>query len=271
MFSFRTKTPTADTEGASTAVFTLDDIRDIVLAFPRAQNTGLSIEKPSQSVQETTVRQSLQDRVLPTTGQHGSRIGLANDNANNLSNSATDEKDEGRNVEKAERLVHEIDLAQKNKAVAPQLSAAKHGFLRLSDISDCFESRDELEEFLRKGAEINGRRKQFDVFREIAVPSDQLAQMAKRWAQLATKYGVSHVKVSLVLFRKCNHKASGQHFVTRFCRSLSESLARPTRLVTGYPASIGGLGPRRYPLIIVGAPLTLAEVPVIPTRCWPCR
>lgn len=200
MFSFRPKAPTADTEGASTAVFTLDDIRDIVLAFPRAQNTGLSIEKPSQSVQETTVRRSLQDRVLPTTGQHASRIGLANDNVNvnNLSNSATDEKDEGRNVENAERLVHEIDLAQKNKAVAPQLSAAKHGFLRLSDISDCFESRDELEEFLRKGAEISGRRKQFDVFREIAVPSDQLAQMAKRWAQLATKYGVSHVKVSFV-------------------------------------------------------------------------
>ena len=92
-----------------------------------------------------------------------------------------------------------MDLAQKNKAIAPQLSAAKHGFLRLPDISNCFESRDELEVFLRKGAEIGGRRKQLEAFREIAVPLDQLVQMAKRWAQLATKYGVSHVKVSLDL------------------------------------------------------------------------
>ena len=196
MFSFRTKAATADVEGASTAVFTLDDIRDIVLAFPRAQNTDVSIGKSSQSLRETIVPQSLQDEVLPVAADQ--RVS-ADDNVNNLSNPSIDIKDEDKNVEDVERLGHEMDLAQKNKAIAPQLSAAKHGFLRLSDISNCFESRDELEEFLRKGAEISGRRKQFEVFREIAVPLDQLVQMAKRWAQLATKYGVSHVKVSLDL------------------------------------------------------------------------
>ena len=196
MFSFRTKAATADAEGASTAVFTLDDIRDIVLAFPRAQNTDVSIGKSSQSLRETIVPQSLQDEVLPVAADQ--RVS-ADDNVNNLSNPAIDSKDEDKKVEDAERLGHEMDLAQKNKAIAPQLSAAKHGFLRLPDISNCFESRDELEEFLRKGAEISGRRKQFEIFREIAVPLDQLVQMAKRWAQLATKYGVSHVKVSLDL------------------------------------------------------------------------
>jgi len=201
MFSFRTKAATAEAEEASKAVFTLDDIRDIVLAFPRAKTTGLSIGKSSQSLQETKVCLSLQDTVLPVPGQHGS----ADDNVNNLSNSATDDKDDDRNVEKAERLGHETELAKMNKAIA---SAAKHGFLRLSDISNCFESREKLEEFLRKDAEISGRRKQFEVFGEIAVPMDQLVQMAKRWAQLATKYGVSHVKVSLILSCKCNQPST---------------------------------------------------------------
>jgi len=214
MFSFGSKAAAADTEGASTVVFTLDDIRNIVLAFPQTQRTGLSIGKPSQSLQDTIVRESPQDRVLPLIGQHGSRID--NGSVNDLSNSGIDDKDEGdRNVEEAESRGHEMDPAKKNKAIALQLSAANHGFLRLSDISNSFESRDELEEFLRKGTEIGGRRRQFEVFREIAVPLDQLVQMAKSWIQLATKYGVSHVKVGLILSCKCHHKVCGQHLLLR--------------------------------------------------------
>ena len=166
MFSFRTKAPTIDTEDqALTSVFTLDDIRDIVLAFPRAENTGISIEKSSQSSQATTAQQPPQDRVLPTASQHGSRI--ANDD--NSSNSTIDDKDENRDVEEAERLGHEIDFAKEHEAISPHLSAAKHGFLRLSDVSNYFESRDKLEKFLQNGAEINGRRKKFVIFSEIAV------------------------------------------------------------------------------------------------------
>lgn len=195
MFSFRTKPATARAERASTAVFTLDDIRDIVLAFPREQNTDLSIGKSSQSLQRTTGHCSLEDQALPD--QHAP----SDDNVNNHSNSAVNDKHEKRSVEEAETLDHEINRTEKNKVIASQLSAAKHGFLRLSDISYNFVSRDELEEFLRRGAEIGGRRKQFEVFKEIAVPLDQLVQLAKRWAQLATKYGVCHVKVSLYLYK----------------------------------------------------------------------
>ena len=206
MFSFRTKTAAADAECSSTAIFTLDDIRDIVHAFPQSQSTGLPIEKTSQSLQETIVRQSPQDTVLPLIGRHGSRI--ANDRCNDPSNSSIDNKDEeDTDVEEAGSLSHEMDPAKRNKAIVSQLSAAKNGFLRLSDIKNDFESREELEEFLRKGAEIGGRRKQFGVFGQIAVPLDQLLQMAKRWIQLATKHGVCHVKVSLILSCKCHHSS----------------------------------------------------------------
>ena len=207
MFLFRTKAAAVDADAASTAVFALDDIRDIVLAFPPAQSTDLSTGKSPQSLQETTIqRQSLQDALLQAANEHNSSVG--NGNFENHSNSAIDAKDEeAGSVEGAESLGRRMDATEMNKAIAPQLSAAKHGFLQLSDIIDSFESRDELEEFLRKGAEIDGRRKQFEVFREVAVSLDQLEQMAKRWAQLAMKYGVSHVKVSLVssciYHRKC--------------------------------------------------------------------